>query len=109
MGLPPIQVSLSKFEQIEILRQEIELREEEFKQTEKYIRTILWEIERQRFLQSIHPLFTQLQPPPEAAQLNQYVANRDALNTAIETMKNQLLVLEAETRGQAPPAGLRAA
>lgn len=108
MALPPIQVQLSKFEQIEILRQEIELREEEFKQTEKYIRTIMWEVERQKYLQSIHPLFQQLQPPAEAASLVQFAANREALQSAIDVMKAQLLALEAETRGQAAPAGLRA-
>lgn len=108
MGLPPIQVQLSKFEQLEILRQEIELRDEELKQTEKFIRTVMWEIERQKYLQTIHPLFQQLQPPQEAASLSQYTANRDALGQAIEALKVQLQVLEAETRGQAVPAGLRA-
>ncbi|MBI3828105.1 MAG: hypothetical protein HY291_01220 [Planctomycetes bacterium] len=108
MGLPPIQVQLSKFEQLEILRQEIELREEEFKQTEKYIRTIMWEVERQKYLQSIHPLFQQLQPPAEAASLVQFTANREALQSAIDVMKLQLQALEAETRGQAVPPGLRA-
>lgn len=108
MGLPPIQVQLSKFEQLEILRQEIELRDEELKQTEKFIRTVLWEMERQKYLQTIHPLFQQLQPPQESGNLTQYLANREALGQAIEALKIQLQVLEAETRGQAVPAGLRA-
>jgi len=85
MPLPPIQIQLTKFENIEILRQEIELREEELKQTEKYIRGILWEVERQKYLQTVHPLFQQLQTPAEAANLPQFHSNREALAAAVET------------------------
>ena len=107
MVLPPIQVQLTKFENIEILRQEIELREEELKQTEKCIRGILWEVERQRYLQSVHPLFQQLQAPAEAANLPQFLSNREALASAVEAMQATLQRLEAETKGQAAPPGLQ--
>ena len=107
MPLPIIQLQLSPWEQIEILRQEIELRENELKETEKYIRTILWEVERQRYLQSIHPLFQQLQPPAEAGNLTQLQANREALGAAIEVMQAGLSALEDATRGKAAPPGVR--
>ncbi len=108
MPLPPIQIQLTKFENIEILRQEIELREEELKQTEKYIRGILWEVERQKYLQTVHPLFQQLQTPAEAANLPQFHSNREALAAAVETMQAELKRLEAETKGQTAPSGWKA-
>ncbi|HYF48928.1 MAG TPA: hypothetical protein VEJ63_05965 [Planctomycetota bacterium] len=105
MALPPIQIQLSKFEQIEILRQEIELREGELKQTEKSIREVLFELERQRYLQTIHPIFGQLPQPQQAATLPQLQANREALADAITTMQTALTALESETHGQtAPPS-----
>lgn len=110
MSLPPIVIQLSKFEQIEILRTEIEAREEELKNAEKQIRVVLFEVERQGFLQSIHVLFQDLQPPAEAARIQQLTETREALNDAIQTMKNTLAMLEGETAGQSAPAsrGLQA-
>jgi hypothetical protein len=105
MALPPIHLQLSKFEQIEILRAEIELREGELKQAEKQIRDTLYELERQRYLQSVHPIFSQLPPPEQAANLTQFNANREALGEAIQAMQTTLGALEAETAGQvAPPS-----
>jgi len=109
MALPPIQVQLSPFEQLEILRQEVGLREEEFKETEKYIRQLQFEVERQNYLKSIHPLFQQLQAPAEAANMPQLLANREALAVAIDTMKAALAALEAATKGKAVPPGARTA
>ena len=105
MALPPIQIQLSKFEQLEIVRAEIELREKELKQTEKSIREVLFEVERQRYLQTIHPIFSQLPPPEQAANLPQLHANREALAAAIEAMQAAVKALEGATAGQtAPPS-----
>jgi hypothetical protein len=103
MALPPIQLQLSKFEQIEILRAEIELREGELKQVEKQIRDTVYEIERQKYLQSVHPIFNQLPPPEQVNNLPQFNANRDALAEAILAMQTTLAALESETAGQAAP------
>ncbi len=106
MGLEPIQVNLSIFEKLEILRQEIDLREEELKEAEKSIRQILHEIERQKYLQTVHPLFQHLPPPAEAANLPQLHSNREALHQALLAMKASMQAIEAETGGrpQKPPA-----
>lgn len=103
MALEPINIQLSKFEQIEVLRQEIELREEELKETEKSIRVVLWEFERIKYLSTVHPLFKQLPQPAEAASLPQLQANREALGQAIEALKTALATLENETKGMQPP------
>ncbi|HYG74352.1 MAG TPA: hypothetical protein VEK08_05040 [Planctomycetota bacterium] len=103
MPAAPISVQLSKFEHIEILRSEIEAREEELKQTERQIREILWELERQQYLQSLHPLFQKLEAPKDAANLQQLNGMRDALTDAIQIMKHSLAALEAETAGQSAP------
>ena len=104
MPLPPITTELTKFEHLEILRQELEDREQELKDTEKHIRQVLWELERQNYLKSLHGFYGQLQPPPEAAQLSQTLAYREALGEVLELIKAQVLQIEAETKGQkAPP------
>ena len=104
MALPPITVQLSKFEQLEILRGEIELREGELKTAEKQIKDCMFELERQRFLQGVHAVFQQLPPPEHAANLPQLNANRQVLADAIETMQAMMKQLEGETVGQAAPA-----
>ena len=109
MALPPITVQLSKFEQIEILRAEIQTRDEELKQAERLIRETLSEVERQKYLQTLHPLFKELQPPRDAAGLAQLLAKREALGTALQSMQATLTALERETAGQARPIHAAAA
>jgi hypothetical protein len=105
MPLPPITVQLSKFEQLEIVRQEIEARETELKHIEKQIRDCMFELERQRYLQTIHPIFQQLAKPEQAAHRPQLHAGREAVAGAIQNMQAALAALEAETAGQnAPPS-----
>src|SRR5258708_618497 len=106
MALPTISVQLSKFEHIEILREEIEAREKELQESERKIREILWASEKQRYLKSLHPFFlTALQDSPEAAQIPQLHIRREALFQALEIMRAQLAQVEAETAGQtAPPS-----
>jgi hypothetical protein len=103
MALPPIQVSLTKFEQIEILRAEIDLREKELHETDKQIRKIMFENERQKYLQGIHPAFQQLSPPEGMEQLAQLNLNRETLGTACEALRAALGALEAETGGPSAP------
>jgi hypothetical protein len=103
MALPPIAIQLSKFEQIEILRAEIELREGELKLVEKHIRDCMFELERQRYLQTIHPVFQQLPPPEQAANLPQLHANRETLSDAVQAMQATMQALEGETAGQSAP------
>lgn len=107
MPLPPIAVTLTKFENIEVLRQEIQTREEELKETEKHIRSMLFELERQKYLKSIHPFFHTLKEPPEAAQVAQWQAKREALGEALLTLKGALEDLETETKGQVAPPSSR--
>jgi len=105
MPAQPISVQLSKFEQIEILRTEIEARQEELKKTEHQIRECLYEIERQRYLQTLHPLFQTITPPAEAANMARHNALRDSLTDAIQVMEHTLTGLQGETAGQtAPPS-----
>lgn len=106
MALPTISVQLSKFEHIEILREEIEAREKELQESERKIREILWASEKQRYLKSLHPFFlSALQDSPEAAQIPQLHIRREALSQALEIMRVQLTQVEAETAGQtAPPS-----
>jgi hypothetical protein len=103
MAAPPITLQITKFEQIEILRAEIEAREEELHKTEVHIREILFDVERLKFLQTIHAIYTRQQQPAEAANLAQLHAQRDALREAVQAMQATLAALEKETAGQAAP------
>src|SRR5262245_60922262 len=105
MALPPITIQLSKFEQLEIVRQEIEAKETELKHVEKQIRDCMFELERQHYLQQLHPIFQQMQEPEMAPHLPQLNANREAIAGAIQNMQGALAALEGETQGQhAPPS-----
>ncbi len=104
MPAPPIHVSLSKFKQLEILRAEIDAREEEMRQTERQLRELLFEIERQKLLRAVHPFFQQL-PPPDTSQYNHLTTQRESLFDAIQSMRDCVSALEADTAGQtAPPS-----
>jgi hypothetical protein len=101
MPLPPIAVQLSAFEQIEILRHEIEQFEEDLKKTEVRIRELLYLFEKQRFLQTVHPLFQHAPAIAGGEQLPELYGNREALAQGLEAMKQALAHLEA-TAGPAP-------
>jgi len=103
MAAPPIAVQLTKFEQLEILRTEVKEREEELKQNEKQIRSLLYEVERIRYLQTLHPLFQQLRAPAELQQLPQLQQQRELLADALRVLTGAITQLEAETAGMTPP------
>ena len=101
----PITLQLSKFEQIEILRAEIEKREEELKQIERQMREVLFELERQRYLQTVHAMFHEMPQPEQATNMPHYAVAHDTLSEAIEAMHATLTRLQSETAGQtAPPS-----
>ena len=101
----PIAVQLSKFEQLEILRHEIEARQEELKEVERHIKDTLYEVERLRYLQTLHPIYQQAPQPEKAAHLPQLTEMREAITEAIQVMQDALKTLEGETAGQTAPAG----
>jgi len=102
MPTPPITVQLSKFEQIEIVRLEIGTREEELRQTESKMRDVLFDIERLKYLKSLHALYQQ-QQTPEAAKLPELQARREALRGALDALQAAMDALQKETAGQVPP------
>ena len=99
MPLPPLTHSLSNFEQIEILRNEIEQFEEELKKSESHIRTILYQLEKQRFLTTVHPVFQNGQIVPESDALPEMYTLRETLASALDAMKRTLSELEAASGG----------
>jgi hypothetical protein len=103
MPLAPITVQLSHFEQIEILRHEIEQFEEELKKTESRTRDVLYQVEKQRYLQTIHPVFQHSQAVADSNQLSELYTARETIASALEAMKAALAQLEA-IAGPAPAA-----
>ncbi|HLX64636.1 MAG TPA: hypothetical protein VKX17_25410 [Planctomycetota bacterium] len=111
MPLPPISVQLTNFQQIEILRDQIEEFEEELKKTEARIREALYQVEKQRYLTALHPVFQHTPPQPDVQALPELHEARETLSSAVETMKAALAQLESVTgavprppRPQAPAA-----
>ncbi len=94
MPLPPIVHQLSNFEQIEILRNEIEQFEEELKKTESRIRDVLYQIEKQRFLQTVHPVFKHSPIVAESEALPEMNETRETLAGALDSMRAALAELE---------------
>ena len=99
MPLPPLTHQLSTFEQIEILRNEIEQFEEELKKTESRIRDVLYQIEKQRFLTTVHPIFQHTQSVAEAQALPELNNTRETLASGLEAMQQALASLEAASGG----------
>lgn len=109
MALPPITLQLSKFEQIEILRAEIDARDEELRHLETKLKDILYDVEKRRYLQSVHPLFQECQPHPDMVNYQALCQRRESIGEALDLLKSNLSALEAETGtiGAPRPAGLR--
>ncbi len=107
MGLDPISVSLTKFQQLEILRQEEEDRAKEMAEVEKRIRNILWEMERLKYLQRVHPHYMSVKPPEEASALADLEKYRQSLGGALAAIKIAIQALEKELGPgvAAPPPG----
>lgn len=103
MALPPITVQLSKFEQIEILRAESDAREEELRLLETKLKAILYDVEKRRYLQSIHGLFQECEPHPEMVNYQALCQRRETLGEALDMVKASLAALEAEAGSSAPP------
>lgn len=102
MPLAPISIQLSNFQQIEILRDQIEQFEEELKKTESRIRDVLYQVEKQRYLRTVHSIFQQLADAPDSQALPELHVTREALADALDVMKTSLASLEA-TSGPTPP------
>ncbi len=102
MPLPPLTHQLSNFEQIEILRNEIEQFEEELKKTESRIRDVLYQVEKQRFLTTVHQIFQHGPVSADGEALPEMNTARETLASALDAMKRALAELEAVS-GSAPP------
>lgn len=105
MALPPITVQLSKFEQLEILRLETEAREDELRALETKVRDILYDVEKRRYLHSLHPLFQEIEPHAEMVNYQAIVQRREAIDEALTNLKAATAALEAETGSAPRPAG----
>ena len=102
MALPPITVQLTNFQQIEILRDQIEQFEEELKKTESRIRDLLYEQEKQHYLRTVHAIFQHAPGAQGTEALPEMHGTREALAGALEAMKAVLANLEASS-GPLPP------
>ncbi|MGD0091962.1 MAG: cell division protein FtsA [Planctomycetota bacterium] len=104
MPVPPMTIELTTFEQLEIVRTEVEARDEELRQVESKIRTALFEAERLKYLQVLHPSYLELPQPPDVANVPQLEARREVLRQTLVTLRAALSALEKETAGQVAPA-----
>ncbi|HTL54013.1 MAG TPA: hypothetical protein VL860_15680 [Planctomycetota bacterium] len=101
MSQEPIKVELTVFNQLQILRDELEARTAELAHLEGKMREIQFEIERIRYLGTIDPMLAQVEPPKEYAEFPKMEERRQSLYRAVAALKANLQVAETETGGAA--------
>jgi hypothetical protein len=109
MGLEPLNVTLSSFEKLEILRSELKEREAELQKVEQTLRTALRELATFRYLKSVSPFYSTRATPPEASSVPELEKRRQALFQLIQTLRSEISRTEAAASGgkPAPPASNR--
>lgn len=106
MALDPNRVELTKFEQLEILRHEEETLTEKSRETERAIADIQYQVARLRYLQSVDPYYHLLPPPEGLKQLPEWEKMRRDVTRALEAVRTQISLLEADASVKAgPPPG----
>ena len=88
-----IHVDITIYNQIELLRQEIDRREEEFKSIESSIRAVLFELEKVRYLQSLDAFYhdpNNVSYPDNYESFPDMEQRRIDLFRVIATLKQQL-------------------
>jgi hypothetical protein len=94
MPLEPINVELSRFEKVKILRDEREARAEELAEVERTLRERLRELETQRFLESMSPYYAaNAREIASSEDLRQLEERRRALAELIDTIDRQIPAL----------------
>jgi hypothetical protein len=97
LAIEPIKVELTVFNQLQILRDEMEARSEELAHIETRMKEVQFEIERIRYLGTIDPLLAQIEPPKEYAEYAKMEEHRQSLYRALAALKANLQVVETET------------
>ena len=106
----PIHIDFTIFNQIELLRQEIDKREEELRSVESSIRDILFELEKIRYLQSLDAFYhnqKNVAYPANYETFPDLEQRRGDLVRVIATLKQTLEVASQQTSGARPvkPSG----
>lgn len=104
-----IQVQLSVYEKVQILRDQLEERQEELAEVERTIRTKLQEIEKQRFLEGLSPYYamhTEGLPSPD--EIEELEKQRSLLVDLIATIEQQIPALLGSA-GEEPRAAQQGA
>ncbi|MFH1377522.1 MAG: hypothetical protein ABIH86_02070 [Planctomycetota bacterium] len=106
----PIHVEFTIFNQIELLRQEVEKREEELRSVESSIRDILFELEKIRYLQSLDAFYhnqKNVAYPANYESFPDLEQRRTDLVRVIATLKQTLEIVSQQTSGARPvkPSG----
>ena len=104
MGEVP-EVSLTNFEKLAVIREELDARVKDLKQLERQIDDIRRALERRKFLWSICPEYYKGQPPPEGAKDLQSLQQQKArLDAVLSLLRKAQTDIEAAVGGQAPAA-----
>jgi hypothetical protein len=101
----PIHVEFTIFNQIELLRQEVEKREEELRSVESSIRDILFELEKIRYLQSLDAFYhnqKNIAYPANYETFPDLEQRRSDLVRVIATLKQTLEIASQQTSGARP-------
>ncbi len=110
-ALEPIQVRLSPFEKLQILRAEFEAKTEELQRHEALIRAQLYKLETQRYLESLDPFYAANPPAdlPTKAEMDALSAQRQALANVVKTIEANLPAVVEATKNSPAETGQPAA
>ena len=104
MGEVP-EASLTNFEKLAIIREELDARLKDLKQLERQIDDIRRALERRKFLWSVCPEYYKGQPPPEGTKdLQSLQQHKARLEAVLELLRKAQADIEAVVAGQAPAA-----
>ena len=105
MSLEPIEVNLNAFERLSILRRELQHLERECEEVEGRLRSSLEAEARRSYLASLSPYFrTREESAQEESDPAELSRRREAVHQALEAVRRQIPVLEAEIASGAAPA-----
>ena len=103
--MDPIHIELSVFEKLQIVRTELEQRQEEKEKLEGLIKSLLFEIEQAKYLKSLDPAYQKIDTTEQEEKLESLNKRRAEIYSILEKLEKTYPELETQARGKKPGAG----
>lgn len=104
MTIEPMQLALSNYNKLSILRKQLEDRTREFEEIEGTIRELLLYVKEVEYLKSISSAYSSLDASEQATQLSTLESRRSLLHDLIKTLGDLLAKTEQDAKSGKPSA-----